>query len=1216
RSGTVALSGDTFTGDVTGTLDASGATALTIGANTVALTTDTTGNYVASATASGGLTLTGTEGGSLGVLLPAATDALSATTSSGSGLELVSAGLTLLQGCAANEILKWNETSDIWACAADADSGGSTAWHAIGDATTAGEVLMGETAQDLTWNMATDVALNALEINMTHDFSDTTTQRILVVANVSDAASVGTLETMMQIDNRDSNETVTNGLLIEQTGAGTMTNAIQIAETAGTITDGILITGTLGNILNSASIDITGAGAITGATGVTTTTLSSTGVTTIGDNSATVAINSSDWDISTTGAMTGIGAITSDGAFDTSSTIQAGSSNVTLTLATGFIDADALTLTTAADGGTGTSSGSGLIARSDGIGLLQGCTDGQILKWVEATDTWDCAADDTGGGGAPDTATFTDTTSVAWADNNTTELFNDATRPNITTDSTAATVLVAVHIRGIASNTANDAFLAARIVRETDGTNPTSGDTQVGYPMIGGFTTAATHPWMVAGTFLDSPGVAGGIRYTIFTSAESVGTTTDTPDNVTVTLVELGADLAENYYTTDGSIEPGDIVAIDPSRPAGIQKTRRQYDPQLLGIVSTAPALTLNDATRFGYEKPVVDGGAREIPVALSGRVPVKVSTENGRVRAGDLLTPSSLPGVAMKATKAGAIIGQALSDFNYPDGTIGLVATFVKTTYGQGVKLADILPGLGEAEPRPSVDAGKLALAQFISQKEQLTASVDLSEIATDRVAAGLEVITPKVLAGEVATDRLTTATGADLTLQLGPGGKFILQSVVPASEDGSIPETKTPAITFDSSGNASFAGEVKASAIHAEKISGLEVFTDKIAALSTDLETLSGTSDQWVRVETLASLQSLFTVVAEEQNKTTLRLDALDQVLAGLDQRIAALETSVKTLETAGTDLKGLVDAQGKTLEELTGRVAVLAALDLTHLEGVKSLRVAGSSIFAGGLQVDTIISLSEMITMVSDVAFFGRPYFNADTGGFAVVKQGAKEVRVEFVQEYLEQPVINVTITLDDTRIDTNINTNEHEELVRFVFENDIRYVVTRKSTKGFTILLNKAAAEDIQFSWIALAVKGAKTFDGVAPTVEPVTAPEPAATTEFVAEPVLSPEPVVEEIPETQPESEPQPVAEFIAEPEPVAEPVVEEPIEATQEQPALEPVLEETTAEPVEAPVEDVVVEEAADQPAPEAAPQEAVEEQTEFVQEEAAPESETVVSTE
>src|SRR3989338_7574676 len=85
----------------------------------------------------------------------------------------------------------------------------------------------------------------------------------------------------VQIDSSIASGTLTNGLLIEQSGAGTMTNAIQIAETAGTITDGILITGTLGNILNSASIDITGAVTITGATGITTTGITSTDTLTL-----------------------------------------------------------------------------------------------------------------------------------------------------------------------------------------------------------------------------------------------------------------------------------------------------------------------------------------------------------------------------------------------------------------------------------------------------------------------------------------------------------------------------------------------------------------------------------------------------------------------------------------------------------------------------------------------------------------------------------------------------------------------------------------------------------------------------------------------------------------------------------------------------------------------------------------------------------------------
>ena len=113
----------TLSGDATG----SGATSIvmTIASDSVALGTDTTGNYVSGATASGGLSLTGTEGATLGILLTSVTDGLSSATSSGSGLELLSSGITLLQGCADNQILKWNEGTDSWGCSTDASGGGA-----------------------------------------------------------------------------------------------------------------------------------------------------------------------------------------------------------------------------------------------------------------------------------------------------------------------------------------------------------------------------------------------------------------------------------------------------------------------------------------------------------------------------------------------------------------------------------------------------------------------------------------------------------------------------------------------------------------------------------------------------------------------------------------------------------------------------------------------------------------------------------------------------------------------------------------------------------------------------------------------------------------------------------------------------------------------------------------------------------------------------------
>jgi hypothetical protein len=85
----------------------------TVDADAVALGTDTTGDYVSSATASQGLTVTGTEGASVGV-----------------------------QDCAANQILKRNAGDTGWECAADS-TGGTPSFDAVtsGTNTTAAMVV-------------------------------------------------------------------------------------------------------------------------------------------------------------------------------------------------------------------------------------------------------------------------------------------------------------------------------------------------------------------------------------------------------------------------------------------------------------------------------------------------------------------------------------------------------------------------------------------------------------------------------------------------------------------------------------------------------------------------------------------------------------------------------------------------------------------------------------------------------------------------------------------------------------------------------------------------------------------------------------------------------------------------------------------------------------------------------------------------------------------
>ena len=113
------------------------------------------------------------------------------------------------------------------------------------------------------------------------------------------------------------------------------------------------------------------------------------------------------------------------------------------------------------------------------------------------------------------------------------------------------------------------------------------------------------------------------------------------------------ADLAE-MYDTHGNLEPGDVVYSEGGYMAN--KTTVANDQRAIGVVSTNPTA---DGI-IGYNVT----SANRQPIALAGRIPVKVSLENGPIAIGDYLTPASTPGFVMKATGASRVVGSALEAY------------------------------------------------------------------------------------------------------------------------------------------------------------------------------------------------------------------------------------------------------------------------------------------------------------------------------------------------------------------------------------------------------------------------------------------------------------------------------------------------------------------------------------------------------------------------
>lgn len=130
------------------------------------------------------------------------------------------------------------------------------------------------------------------------------------------------------------------------------------------------------------------------------------------------------------------------------------------------------------------------------------------------------------------------------------------------------------------------------------------------------------------------------------------------------------ADVAE-FIDTDDALTPGDVVEIDIERDGVFRRAATASSTAVAGVVTTRPGVLLN--TR-DHRHDVGDGPA----LALAGRVPVKVSTENGPIVRGDLLVASSTPGHAMRASDPavgpGTVIGKALGSLAAGTGVIEML--------------------------------------------------------------------------------------------------------------------------------------------------------------------------------------------------------------------------------------------------------------------------------------------------------------------------------------------------------------------------------------------------------------------------------------------------------------------------------------------------------------------------------------------------------------
>jgi hypothetical protein len=138
-----------------------------------------------------------------------------------------------------------------------------------------------------------------------------------------------------------------------------------------------------------------------------------------------------------------------------------------------------------------------------------------------------------------------------------------------------------------------------------------------------------------------------------------------------------GADFAESVAVKGkrSQYEPGDVLEIDQNAKRHLTLANHPYATLVAGIYSTKPGLL---ASPHHIDDESFESG--EVPLAIVGIVPCKVTAENGPIAAGDLLVTSSRAGYAMKGTDrrrlVGAVVGKALEPLPVGKGAIEVLVT------------------------------------------------------------------------------------------------------------------------------------------------------------------------------------------------------------------------------------------------------------------------------------------------------------------------------------------------------------------------------------------------------------------------------------------------------------------------------------------------------------------------------------------------------------
>jgi hypothetical protein len=488
---------------------------------------------------------------------------------------------------------------------------------------------------------------------------------------------------------------------------------------------------------------------------------------------------------------------------------------------------------------------------------------------------------------------------------------------------------------------------------------------------------------------------------------------------------------------------PGDIMVIDSANTQMVRKSHSPYEENILGAISVH-GTSYNNGDCWDEVSCDRTNDPNYANIGMLGQVDVKVTTQNGPIAIGDRITTSSLAGVGMKATKAGQVVGRALSAYTDGDSShIGMIHMLVSPTYfdpgtpdTQTVQDFVINAGSTQAYSTqiPWATSGKANEASnFGAYSIQAVAGGVIKALGTfttaiiGNIKSGAidtnELTSDRLLSNTAAVEHLTAGTATIGTINGDPTGTLVVNlgqngQLAIHSEDGQS------LFTLTASGSAVFAGSITAQSVKANTIEGLTVINHSIDDLSAAYSTLASAS---------------------------------------------AVLSSVLSASDSGLTVSGPFAARG-------------AALFTNAATFMNDVLVKGNTTIYGLVSVMGQAIFQSPVSFAADVLFSGHMTVNRDTAGAAIIPASSSSVDVIFDVPYKSTPIVTLSLNLSEATDSA------------FMAE-AIHAAVAHVTTKGFTIVLESPVPKDLTYSWFAIAVDQMKTTVGKSIYGTVVTGPTP-------------------------------------------------------------------------------------------------------------------------